>query len=73
MSQRPLVPLRWYEVLLLRFLANSPRIEQIYVMQDPPEDEAPEDAGELNPRDQQRREEYINYLEAMYQGPSSAD
>ena len=68
MSQRPLVPLRWYEVLLLRFLANSPRIEQIYVMQDPPED-----AGELNPRDQQRREEYINYLEAMYQGPSSAD
>lgn len=72
MSERPLVPLRWYEVLLLRFLANSPRIVQIHVMQHSPDgDEDPE--SDLSPRDRQRREEYIDYLEALYHGPSSWD
>ncbi len=37
MSKEPLVPLRWYELLMLRLLASSPRIERIMVEQVTPE------------------------------------
>jgi hypothetical protein len=57
-SDRPFIRLRWYEDLMLRFLARSPRIRRIIVEQDTPEASYPLD--------------YIPYLERMYRasGPS---
>lgn len=36
MSAHPIIPLRWYEDLMLRFLVRSPRIRRIVVIQDDP-------------------------------------
>jgi hypothetical protein len=33
MAPQPLVPLRWYEIWMLRFLVQSPRIYRIVVEQ----------------------------------------
>ena len=43
-QNRPLVPLRWYEELLLWFLIRSPRIQSIYVIQEAPGGSAAEEA-----------------------------
>lgn len=57
MSREPLVPLRWYEVLMLRLLASSPRIERILLEQYVPETEC----------------DFVSQLEALYHGPSADD
>ena len=51
----PYVPLRWYELWLLRFLSRSPRIHRIVVQQIVPDD-APE-------------HDFVQQLESLYQGP----
>jgi hypothetical protein len=56
MSPRPLRPLRFYELWLLRFLARSPRIDRILVEQRA----APE--PDLD---------YTSYLESLYRAPSA--
>lgn len=53
MSEKPIVPLRWYEEWMLRFLVASPRIRKIVVIQDDPN--VP--AGQLPE---------VAYLERMY-------
>lgn len=57
-SNRPIVPLRWYEEWMLRFLIRSPRIARIIVIQDVQEE--PEDL------------DVVPYLERLYRasGPS---
>ena len=59
MSREPLVRLRWWEHLLLRFLVRSPRIERILVQQVVPE------PYEGHPID------YVSQLEALYHAPSA--
>lgn len=61
MSAQPKVPLRWWELWMLQFLAKSPRIRRIVVEQDMPE---PLTTPTL---------EYLNHLEALYHAPSAAD
>lgn len=53
----PYVPLRWYELWLLRFLSSSPRINRILVEQ-VVHDDAPE-------------HDLVQQLESLYQGPSA--
>lgn len=53
----PYIPLRWYELWMLRFLSRSPRIHRILVQQIV-YDDAPED-------------DLVQQLEALYQGPSA--
>lgn len=72
MSPFPLVPLRWYEYWLLKFLLRSPRIERIYVIQDPKQDPfSTDDPDDLMPpvglddtEDGIRM--YTDYLEDLY-------
>lgn len=76
-SPTPLVPLRWYEHALLRFLARSPRIHAVYVVQDaaPPAEPAPQapipppqppqPAGRRTPTLDPR----VNYLESLLRLP----
>ena len=56
MSPRPLRPLRFYELWLLRFLARSPRIERILIEQRAVDEPALD---------------YTAYLESLYQAPSA--
>lgn len=58
MSNEPFVPLRWYELLMLRFLVRSPRIAGIIVQQHTPEP---------------GQRDLVSQLEALYQGPSAGD
>lgn len=68
MSNRPYIPLRWYEDLLLRFLVRSPRIERILIEQPVPDDAYPEDV------DDERHECALRaQLEDLYQGPSAGE
>ncbi|MFZ9656507.1 MAG: hypothetical protein ACO29V_12700 [Limnohabitans sp.] len=64
MSKDPLVPLRWYELMLLRFLLRSPRIARIIVQQPVPENDPPYEGANLD---------YVSQLEALYHGPSAGD
>ena len=64
MSPDPYIPLRWYELALLRLLLRSPRIERIIVQQLVPEDEPPYEGEQLD---------YVSHLEALYHGPSAGD
>lgn len=64
MSPEPLIPLRWYELALLRFLLRSPRIARIIVQQVVPEEEPPYEGTELD---------YVSQLEALYHAPSASD
>jgi hypothetical protein len=60
-------PLRWYEILLLKFLAHSPRIYRITVTQiDPPEDDYDDEAEETI-------DDVVSHLEEMYHAPSTDD
>ncbi len=52
------MPLRWYELLMLRFLVRSPRIAGIIVQQHTPEP---------------GQRDLVSQLEALYQGPSAKD
>ena len=64
MSRHPLVNLRWYERLLLKFLSRSPRIERITIEQvvhDP------------SRRDKASALDYTAYLESLYKAPSASD
>jgi hypothetical protein len=56
-QRTPYIPLRWYELLLLRFLSHSPRIHRILVQQ-VIYDDAPEDG-------------LVQQLEALYHGPTA--
>ncbi len=68
MSNRPYIPLRWYEDLLLRFLVRSPRIERILIEQPVPDDDYPEDV------DDERHECALRaQLEDLYHGPSAGE
>lgn len=62
MSPTPLTPLRWYEHLLLRLLAQSPRIARIIVFQDVYEDGAP-------PLSPNTFNLFVNQLERTYNSP----
>jgi hypothetical protein len=64
MSPEPYIPLRWYELALLRFLLRSSRIDRIIVQQHVPEDEFPYEGEHLD---------YVSHLEALYQGPSAEE
>lgn len=64
MSPEPYIPLRWYELALLRFLLRSPRIERIIVQQLIPEDDIPYEGEQLD---------YVSHLEALYHGPSAGE
>jgi hypothetical protein len=64
MSPEPYIPLRWYEIALLRLLLRSPRIERIIVQQLVPEDDPPYEGVQLD---------YVSHLEALYHGPSAGD
>lgn len=64
MSPEPLIPLRWYELVLLRLLLRSPRIDRIIVQQHVPEDDCPYEGASLD---------YVSQLEALYHGPSAGD
>jgi hypothetical protein len=64
MSPEPYIPLRWYEIALLRFLLRSPRIDRIVVQQRLPEDDPPYAGEQLD---------YVSHLEALYQGPSAEE
>ena len=57
-SPYPIVPLRWYELWMLRFLARSPRIDRILVQQYCEDEDDP-------------TLDYIPYLEELYQAPSA--
>jgi len=61
MSSEPLMPLRWYEHCLLRWLVRSPRISRIIVEQHVPE---PYEGTEVD---------FVSQLEALYHGPSAGD
>ena len=60
-------PLRWYERLAIRFLARSPRIDQILIVQMPGETAA-ERQHNLTRLQQQQ---VIGQLEHLYQGPAA--
>lgn len=64
MSPEPYIPLRWYEIALLRFLLRSPRIDRIVVQQRLPEDDPPYEGEPLD---------YVSHLEALYHAPSASD
>jgi hypothetical protein len=64
MSPEPYIPLRWYELALLRFLLRSPRIERIIIQQLIPEDDIPYEGEQLD---------YVSHLEALYHGPSAGE
>ena len=64
MSPEPYIPLRWYELALLRLLLRSPRIERIIVQQLIPEDDTPHEGPQLD---------YVSHLEALYHGPSAEE
>jgi len=68
MSNRPYIPLRWYELALLRFLVRSPRIERIHVEQPVPEDAYPEDVDDDRHQCALRAQ-----LEDLYHGPSAGE
>jgi len=57
-QRTPYIPLRWYELWMLRFLSRSPRIYRILVQQVVYNDDAPEDG-------------LVQQLEALYHGPSA--
>lgn len=59
-SPHPIVPLRWYELWMLRFLSRSPRIQRIQIFQTSPEPVAPAP-----------NRGFVQQLEALYQGPSA--
>jgi hypothetical protein len=60
----PVAPIRWYEHLLLRFLARSPRIQRLIVVQ-----EVLEETARLpEPVDYPAYAEYLNLL---YYSPSA--
>lgn len=70
MLPEPLVPLRWYEVWMLRLLSASPRIERIVVFQRAVAPKQP------HPEPASPREGYLSYtefLEAMYNAPSAEE
>lgn len=64
-----MLPLRWYEELLLWILMRSPRIDRIVVMQQAP-DPDPEDDGPDEELDDPELD-FIPFLEQMYKGPSA--
>jgi len=64
MSPEPYIPLRWYELALLRLLLRSPRIERIIIQQLIPEDDIPYAGEQLD---------YVSHLEALYHGPSAGE
>lgn len=64
MSPEPYIPLRWYELALLRLLLRSPRIERIIIQQLIPEDDIPYEGEQLD---------YVSHLEALYHGPSAGE
>jgi hypothetical protein len=64
MSTRPVAPIRWYEHLLLRLLARSPRIHRLIVVQEVP-DEAPVLPEPVD------FPAYAEYLNLMYYSPSA--
>jgi hypothetical protein len=57
MSPSPIVPLRWYELWMLRFLSRSPRIQRITIYQASLEPVAP------------AQPDFVNQLEALYEAP----
>ena len=64
-TERPIVPIRWYEHLLLRFLARSPRIHRLIVVQavcDEPPLHLPEPVD---------IPAYAEYLNLLYYSPSA--
>jgi hypothetical protein len=66
--RQPYIRLRWYEDLLLRFLASSPRIERIIVQQVVPDDTYPDEGPYAGaPVD------FVSQLEALYHAPSAED
>jgi hypothetical protein len=76
-SRTPIVPLMWYEHLLLRFLARSPRIVSIYVIQNAPDQPQPTTpARPPVPTDlasARTLSSHVNYLEALLNLPSPED
>lgn len=62
----PYVPLRWWEMLMVRALARSPRINRVLIEQIVPWDDD-EDTEDDEPVD------LVTQLEALYQGPSAED
>ena len=64
MRRQPYIRLRWYEDLLLRFLAGSPRIERIIVQQVVPDDTYPDEGAPVD---------FVSQLEALYHAPSAED
>ena len=64
MSSRPVAPIRWYEHLLLRLLARSPRIHRLIVVQE----ELEETPSLPEPVDYPAYAEYLNLL---YSSPSA--
>ena len=58
-------PLHWYERLLIRFLARSPRIDQILIVQMPGETAAERQRNMAVMRMQMA----ANQLEQLYQAP----
>lgn len=59
-SPHPIVPLRWYELWMLRFLSRSPRIQRIQIFQTSYDPVTPSPEHGL-----------VQQLEALYQGPSA--
>jgi hypothetical protein len=57
MSPQPIRPLRFYELWMLRFLARSPRIDKIVVVQHNPDEELPAVAN---------KDYVIQHLEKLY-------
>ncbi len=60
-------PLHWYERLLIRLLARSPRIDQILIVQMPGETAADRQQNMAAMRMQMA----ANQLEQLYQGPAA--
>lgn len=70
-SPTPLVPLRWYEHALLQFLARSPRIHAVYVVQDaaPPAEPTPPQPPPPTSQARPHLDPRVNYLESLLQLP----
>jgi hypothetical protein len=68
-SSEPLLPLKWYEHLLLRFLAQSPRITSIYVIQPVPTPVPPRPPIPSSTVGQRNLRSHVNYLESLLQLP----